>query len=157
MQTDKQKQFVGLISDAKPVVYSIVNKYCLDVSYRDDLYHDILLRAWKSYDSFKGIGAFRSWICSIARNTAVDRLKRLKCGLVELHNDNPIYSVADEPYIEQPLPVLSRLSPKELQTINLYIDGFTIKQIGEALGEPPNRIAVRMKRIKERLARQCKK
>lgn len=156
MQTEKQNHFVELTQDCRSLVYTIINKYCIDVNYRDDLYHDIILRAWKSFDSFNGTRAFSSWICSVARHTAIDRLRRIKHGLVELHHDNPIYSVIDEPYSEQPLPVLSTLSQKEIQTINLYIEGLTPKQIGEKLGEPANRVAVRMKRIKDRLAKQCK-
>jgi DNA-directed RNA polymerase specialized sigma24 family protein len=65
--------------------------------------------------------------------------------------------VIDEPYAEEPLPVFDTLAAKELETVNLYIDGLKVKEIAEKLGEPANRVAVRMKRIKERLAKSKNK
>jgi RNA polymerase sigma factor (sigma-70 family) len=153
---EKENTFVSLIAENKPVVHAIVRRYCRDVSYREDLFHDIILRAWKSYDSFAGTGTFTTWLCCIAKNTAIDRLRRLKSGFLSLAYDNTLYQIVDEPYRELSLPAFDCLSQKEQETLNLYIDGLTAKEIGAKLNEPANRIAVRMLRIKERLAKSVK-
>jgi len=155
MQSPKQLQFVSLVESHRSLIYVIVNKYCLDVSYRDDLYQDILARAWKSYPSFREDCSFKYWIGKIARNTAIDRLRKLKGDIIHIANDNIFYSIIDEPYTETPLPPIHH-PPIEQKTFNLVLEGLSYSEISNVINEPENRIRVRMHRIKKQLSKTIK-
>jgi RNA polymerase sigma-70 factor (ECF subfamily) len=156
METLAQLQFVALINDHRSLIYTIVNQYCKDANYRDDLYQDILTRAWKAYQTFRWECTFKTWICNIARYTAIDRLRRLKNNVISVANNNIFYSIIDEPYLEKSLPAIDSLSPTEQRTLNLALDGLSYTMISDILNEPENRIRVRMHRIKARLSKHIK-
>jgi RNA polymerase sigma factor (sigma-70 family) len=156
MQSPEQLQFVSLVESHRSLIYTIVNRYCQDVNYRDDLYQDILTRAWKSYHAFRGDCPFKYWICRIATCTAIDRLRRLKENVISVANDNIFYSIVDEPYTEMQLPLINHLSPTDQRTFNFILEGLSYSEISIITNEPENRIRVRMHRIKKQLSKSIK-
>lgn len=156
MQSPQQLQFVSLVESHRSLIYTVVNKHCQDISYRDDLYQDILTRAWKSYAAFRGDCPFKYWICKIATCTAIDRLRRLKGDVISVANDNVFYSIVDEPYTEIPIPSIHHLSPIEQRTLTLILEGLSYSEIGNIINEPENRIRVRMHRIRKQLSKTIK-
>jgi RNA polymerase sigma-70 factor (ECF subfamily) len=147
---------VSLVESHRSLIYTVVNKHCQDISYRDDLYQDILTRAWKSYAAFRGDCPFKYWICKIATCTAIDRLRRLKGDVISVANDNVFYSIVDEPYTEIPIPSIHHLSPIEQRTLTLILEGLSYSEIGNIINEPENRIRVRMHRIRKQLSKTIK-
>lgn len=156
MQSEQQIQFVALIREHRSLIYIIVNQYCKDVNYRDDLYQDILTRAWKGFQSFRWECSFKTWICKIARYTAIDRLRRIKDNMVSVAQNNIFYGIIDEPYEEKELPVINTLSVIEKRTLEMVLNGLSYADISHKTGEPINRITVRMHRIKQRLSKKIK-
>jgi RNA polymerase sigma-70 factor (ECF subfamily) len=153
MQTNQQRQFVALVQDNRNLIYHFINKYCSDEEYKDDLFQDILLRGWHAYDNFKGESKFSTWIGRIARNTAIDRLRRLSNKAKEISVSNWLFEITDESYSEKPFPVIDSLSETEKQTLFMRIEGLTFAEISERTGEPTSRLLVRMHRIKKQLSK----
>lgn len=145
--------FVSSIYKYKGLIISIINKYCKDESYYEDLFQDIACRAWASFHTVEG-NNLKQWFGRVARNTAIDRLRRLKTQPVFINNI--IYEIIYEPYIEQKIPVVDSLSSIEQKTLFLYIEGLSYKEISEITHEPTKRIAVRMYRIKQQLHKYIK-
>jgi RNA polymerase sigma factor (sigma-70 family) len=144
--------FVTQIENNRRIIYHIIYKYCSDESYADDLFQDILCRAWPSYPSFRGESSFKQWIARIARNTAIDRLRRIKLNTVL--TANCFYEIIDEPYTEKQLPTMGSLSHIERTTLDMVLNGLSYAEISNKMNEPENRIRVRMHRIKQRLSKQ---
>lgn len=110
----KEERFTALLKKHKGVVYSVLLKNIHNKDHHDDLYQDIVLRAWEAYDSFKGISQFSSWLHRIAYNTTIDKLRRLQAQANRIARYNWFYeytaSAIDDPYHELHLPVIDTLS-----------------------------------------------
>ena len=160
MQTDQQKLFAELLTKNRPLVFSIINKYCYDESLKDDIFQEVSLGAWKAFNSFRGESRFSTWLGRIARNVSVNRLRRLpKEILIDnflwcLTPDIP-YEGEDEPAIN--MSIIDTFSEAEKRTLQYRMDGLTFREISELTGEPMNRLIIRMHRIKKLLTEGVKR
>ena len=156
MEINSQNQFVALVQANRGLIYHIINYYCRDENYRDDLYQDIMLSAYKSYGNFKGESKFNTWIGRIARNVAITRLRRLKTQIKIVAHNNVFYEIEDIVYAEKKFPVIDKLTDIEKRTLCLRMEGLTFAEISQKTGEPIGRLLVRMHRIKNELAEAVK-
>lgn len=154
-----QKEFSLLLADNRALVYGVIGAYCRDESAKDDLYQDVCVKAWEGFKSFSGRVKFGSWIGKIARNTAIDRLRRLST-FKPILVDNFLWEIADTEYVEESpglsLSIIESLSPAERRTVTMRMEGKTFAEISEITGEPINRLLVRMHRIKKILYNKVK-
>lgn len=154
-----QKDFTILLQQSKPVIYSIINKYCNDEQAQDDIFQEVSISAWENFHTFCGKSKFTTWIAAIARNKSVDRFRRLR-SFAEILTDNFFWEIIDEPYAEDSRvidpSVIQSLSKTEQNTLQLRMDGLSFEKISELTGEPISRLTVRMHRIKQRLSKQLK-
>lgn len=159
VQTPEQIQFGKLLQESRLVVYSVICAYCRDEGAKDDLYQEVAAKAWEAFKAFSGASKFSSWIGKIARNTAIDRLRRQK-NFKTILCSNILWEIADMEYEEEPvglpLSIMDTFSEAERRTIQMRMDGMTFAQISEATGEPINRLLIRMHRIKNLLSRGSK-
>jgi RNA polymerase sigma-70 factor, ECF subfamily len=86
MIKDKERRFAQLIDDKLPMLRRIVYRIVYNESDTDDVIQSALLKAWKSYDSYRDNAQFSSWICRIACNQAYDlfRKRQRETGKLEL-------------------------------------------------------------------------
>lgn len=154
---DKQHQFATLLTKHKGIVCQVIKTYCAhDEATQDDLFQDISLKAWEAFHTFTGKSQFSSWLWSIARNTAIDRLRRLKQFSVIL-TDNFLYEIEDIPYEEEATrlninSVMDLLTDREKTTLQFRMNGLSFAEISIQMNEPISRLTVRMHRIKKMLA-----
>jgi RNA polymerase sigma-70 factor (ECF subfamily) len=66
--------FTGLFEEARPMVYAVACRL-VGRSDAEDVVMDTYLKAWKAMPAFSGRSAPRTWLCRIAHNCAVDRLR----------------------------------------------------------------------------------
>jgi RNA polymerase sigma-70 factor, ECF subfamily len=154
-QTQEQAQFATLLQDSKGAVYSAIRSYCWDKVTQDDLFQEVSIRAWEAFDKFSGASKFSTWIYGIARNAAIDRLRRQKSSKTVLY-DNIFWEIADTEYKEDsvglPLSIIDSFSEAEKRTLQMRIDGLSFPEISKITGEPANRLIIRMHRIKRLLS-----
>lgn len=159
-QTPEQLQFSILLKDSKRVVYGVIGTYCRDEWTKDELYQEVCVRAWDAFKTFAGTCKFSSWIGNIARNAAIDRLRRQKSSKTILY-DNILWEIADDQPDDEPmglpLSIIDALSEPEKKTLQMRMDGMSFSEISEAMGEPVNRLIVRMHRIKHLLMKGTKR
>lgn len=84
----------------KPV-YNFVYRICGNAKDSEDITQEIFIKLWKNLKKYKSEKSFNSWLFSIARNTAIDHLRKKKnINFSEFENeegDNFLFdSVADE-------------------------------------------------------------
>ena len=174
-KTDKEliREYVSGNEDAfyalanrhlKPV-YNFVYRIVLDRSEADDAVQETFLKLWRNIGKYKEDENFKSWLYRIARNTAIDSLRKknrkkpIAFSFLGGNDDTPIEETIADP---APLPdelvalaenkelvesLLKNLSPSDREIIVLkYAEQMTFNEIGEILGEPLNTVKSRHRR-----------
>lgn len=160
MQTERHITFSILIKEHRSLIFKILNRYLHDQDYHDDLFQEIALKAWQSFDHYSYKSKFSVWLGQIAKFTVIDKLRRLKAAANRAAMYNAFYeftySENDEPYEERSISIIDSLSETEKRTLQYRIDGLTFAQISELTGEPINRLIIRMHRLKDKLRKAIK-
>ena len=100
----------------------------------EDAYQETFLRALQAYRRLEHGEHLRAWILTIAKNVAVDTLRRAKpqSELVETGGED------DRPAYEELAPLTDGLPPKERAAVVLrYGYDLDYTQIADALGSTP--------------------
>jgi len=131
-------------------VYGIAMKILRDSSAAEDAAQDAFLRIWKGSGSFRSEkGSAAAWIGRVARNTAIDHLRRRRSVSAERSwRESPVESAVSESSdpeneaefslrLEALRSALLELPRAQAQALNLaFYEGMTHRQIAEALGIP---------------------
>lgn len=151
-----QKQFTALLLASKGAIFKIIINKLEDNAYHDDIYQEVCERAWQAYSSFREESKFCTWICQITKYTIIDKLRRWKADAARIAEYNVFYEIttseSETPYEEPYTPVIDCLSEAEKRTLQMRIDGLSFDEISKIMGEPENRLRVRMYRIKQTLS-----
>ena len=134
-------------------VYGFVSRYVGDSSDADDITQEAFVRAWKHLKKFDQGKSFKTWIFSIAKNAALDFLKKKKTlPFSDFENEQGDNALVDS--ITDPAPlapelldradlaslldsVMQLLPPQQRMVLFLrYNDHLSFREIGEALNEP---------------------
>ncbi len=70
--------FGRLIDRYKRLVFSICLSHTRNEDDAMDLVQDTFLKAWTKLDSFQPDSNFKAWVCRIAANASIDKLRRRK-------------------------------------------------------------------------------
>ena len=142
-------------------IYSFVRR--LSAADAEDISQETFVKAWKMLDRYKMTGTFKAWIFAIARNTAIDKLRKKKSqvfsdfeaddgsnALVDTLSDpetlpaNLIKKAEDKGLLESGLATLP-LEDREILTLH-YSEEMTFDAIGELLKKPLNTVKSRHRR-----------
>lgn len=144
-------------------IYNFVYRYARDPSGADDIAQDVFIKVWKNIKKFDSKKNFRTWIFRIARNTAMDYLKKKKCiPMSEFENAEGNNFISETISDEAPLPselfdqadiahklneAIDRL-PINYQVVLLlyYREQFKFQEIAELMEESINTVKSRYRR-----------
>ena len=139
------------------IVYNFLLPFTKDSANAEDIAQETFIKIWKNLFRYKKErGSFKAWILTIARNTALDFLKKKKAVPLSFFEDaegnNPFENIDDE----KPLPdevlekkdIAERMEkvlkeiPERFQSVLLlyYKEGFNLTEIAEILGSPVNTV-----------------
>jgi RNA polymerase sigma-70 factor (ECF subfamily) len=118
----------------------------------EDVAQEALIKAWRKLGSLREAEAFAAWLTRIVANTAVAKARRRRFF-------EPIDGVAVAA-VEEPLDVqidvgrlLLGLAPRQRAVLHLTaIEGYTDREIAEALGISSSSVRVHRLRARKRLA-----
>lgn len=158
--------FAELVERHLKTVYSFVVRFVGSKEEAEDISQETFLKAWKNIRKYESkTSKFKTWILRIARNTAIDHLRKKKhipfsqfSAKTESGDDGAALFAETVPDTS-PLPselfatienseilagALEQLSPEYREVLLLhYQSGLTFLEIGEALGEPQNTVKSR--------------
>ncbi|WLD93641.1 RNA polymerase sigma factor SigX [Alkalihalobacillus sp. AL-G] len=116
----------------------------------EDLVQDVYIKVLNSYQSFKGDSSEKTWLFSIARNVAIDHIRKQKrrkktiSGIFDIkekenqlvHPDKMPDEIIDESEsVKQLYEALSKCKEEHHQVILLrYIHSFSIKETAAIMG-----------------------
>ena len=156
-----EQAFSTLVQRHLTTVYSFVVRFVGDAHDAEDIVQETFLKAWKSAKQYREEASkFKTWVLRIARNAAIDHLRKRKYipfsqfdtddghnMLVETVPDtealpDEVLAKAHDAQVVQ--AALAGLSPDAREIMLLhYTNGLTFLEIGEMLGEPQNTVKSR--------------
>ncbi|HWB25052.1 MAG TPA: sigma-70 family RNA polymerase sigma factor [Chitinophagaceae bacterium] len=140
-----------------PELYALTRRFFADSHEALEALNDGMLKVYKSIGSFDGSkGSFFNWMYTIIRNTALDKLKiKKQPGTGELNelilntaDNNPLQGLEWKD-IYAMLDVLG--STARVVCTLFYLEGFTIKEIGESLSLSEGTIKWHLSEIRRKL------
>jgi len=136
-------------------IYGFVFRFVGNREDAEDITQEVFVRAWRNLKRFNLQKSFKTWIFSIAKNTAIDFLRKRR---VQVFSETEIETLADPTPLPQELlekaeaaklleSALNKLGLKYRMVLYLYYnDHFNFREIAEILGEPLNTIKSRHRR-----------
>lgn len=159
---DKKSLEVLIERHLKPI-YNFIYYYVGDAPSAEDVTQDVFVRVWRKINKFDEKKSFKTWLFSIAKNAALDFLKKKKAvPFSELENEEGENAIIETMADPAPLPdellaradlsklisgALAKLPPAVRGVLLLHhYDQFTFEEVAETLGEPLNTVKSRYRR-----------
>ena len=165
MRFSEQKTvFDSWLSTYKGVLFKVVRAYAFTRHDQEDLFQEIATQVWISVPSFEGNSAPSTWIYRVALNTAIswsrkelrhrDKIKEALDGdeAALRPNDSEI-----DPRLDWLYEQITQLNELDRSLTLLLLDGFSYKEMADALGMSETNVGVRIHRIKAYLTAQSTK
>ena len=169
----KEEAFSVLVNRYLKMTYNFLFQITKDKSVIDDLTQVTFLKVWKNLKKFDQEKKFKTWLFTIAKNTAFDHFKKKKTTpFAYFETDdghNKLERIADEESdlaeiigkkeLEKELGKKLEKLPDEYRLLLLlrYKDGFPLQEIAEILGKPYNTIKSQHQRALKNLREEVLK
>ena len=158
----KEESLRDLFSRYLKPIYTFIFRYINDGNETQDLTQEVFIRVWKNLKKFDRRKNFKPWIFKIAKNIAIDFLRKKKnipFSNFENDKENSLAETISDP---APLPselfanqelkqkleaVLQKLAPQNRLVLMMYYnDHYNFREIAEILNESLNTIKSRQRR-----------
>ena len=144
-----QKAFQRLYQDNCRFVYTVAVRILRDTSLAEDAVQETFVKIWRSAGQFDAtLGTPQSWISIIARNVALDLIRKRR-PYEELSNTDIMAIAADpcEPSDPKLGQCLARLPEEQIKAIvTMYTYGMSQSELSTYLGAPIGTIKSRVRR-----------
>lgn len=158
----REERFQTVINEFAGVISGIAFSYSTNENDLKDLRQDILINIWKGLESFRGDATLTTWIYRVALNTCVSTVRKREKNTPFIPIDS-VTDIADETdstlyeNIELLHSLISSLSPLDKAIITMWLDERKYEEIAQVTGLSRSNVAVRVNRIKHRLAEKIDK
>ncbi|MCG8599147.1 MAG: sigma-70 family RNA polymerase sigma factor [Verrucomicrobiales bacterium] len=161
-----EQAFAEFTQKYSALIYSTAFKVLNHYEDTEDIMNEVLTTVWKKADSFQSRkGSLVTWICTTARNRAIDRVRSVqRRGALYDRFEEKVKGEApekratgrEELYRSDARRILNnavvKLSPEQREVIELaYFEGLTQKQIAERIDSPLGTVKARIRRGVDRL------
>lgn len=153
----KEKEFAQLIKDNQGLIIKVSRLYTNSLEDEEDLFQEIVLQLWRSYDSFKGDSKISTWMYRVALNTAITLFRKKSKSpktdeLMDFHYKDYLED-DDEKQLQVSLlyKVIKMLPNVERSIVMMYLDDLPYRDIAENLGISEVNARVKMNRLKKTL------
>ncbi|RAL20927.1 RNA polymerase subunit sigma-24 [Lujinxingia litoralis] len=124
----------------------------------EDVVQEVFVRVHRCLADYRGECAFTTWLYRVARNVAIDHLRRRK-KTVSLDDWRPLRQTASawrrleaRDQLRGLYAAMERMSLEHREAFVLYeIEGMKLREIADLTGDPLNTVASRVRRAREEL------
>lgn len=158
-----QEAFETLMQSYLKPIYNFAYRYTGDAAGAEDIAQEVFVKVWRNLKKFDRTKSFKTWIFVIAKNTALDFLKKKKAVPFSAFNNEEGENIIIETLADPaPLPpelfarkelaqmlerAMSLLAPKYREVLLLrYFEHFTFQEIADVLHEPLDTVKSRCRR-----------
>lgn len=140
------------------MIYAIALKFLRDASRAEDLTHDVFLVIWEHPERYRPeVGPFAPWFYRVARNRAIDVLRRLRREsqpgdrqvfemMLPDSDPDPSEQAATRAESQRARTALESLPDNQRAVIELaYFSGMTQREMADYLNEPLGTIKTRVR------------
>ncbi len=155
--------FEVLVQRYLNAIYRFVYGYVRDANIAEDVTQDVFLKVWRNAKKIDKNKSFKSWVYTIAKNTALDFLKKKKSvpfSVFETADGKNMLAESVKDHAALPdeisrllehrtvfLQAIDQLSQKYQQILRMYYyEYLNFREIAEKLKEPINTIKSRHRR-----------
>lgn len=157
-KTELEIDFETQLIDYKVLIYKVCRMYVNTHDDIQDLYQDIIIQLWKSYQKFRGESKFSTWLYRIAINTALTNYRKqqrtIKTSDVEIQSIELPYEedvgLKEEQHQEMYFAI-QQLNDVEKSIVMLYLEDKSYDEMEDILGISNATLRVKMNRIKDKL------
>ena len=169
----EEDAFADLVRKYLKSTYNFLYQIVKEKSVVDDLTQETFLKAWKNIKKFDREKNFKTWLFTIAKNTAFDYFKKKKTtpfayfetdeGYNKLEKivdtEKDLEEIIGKKELEKDLEKKLEKLPEDYRLLLLlrYKDGFSLQEIGEILGRPYNTIKSQHQRALQSLKKEILK
>ena len=156
----KEEEFEEMFKEQFPLVHTFIFHHSSNAADAEDLTAEVFIRAYRYWDSYSPQkGSRGEWICGIARNTikTYSQKKALGFKTIELSEliatDDDIESdYLHREYLRHVFALINALPERQRELLTKkYIDGFTNRDIAEAMGMSADNVGVTLYRTIKKL------
>ena len=152
VKANDQSAMTDLFDRYGGLVYSVALRVLNDSAQAEDLMQDVFFQLWKKPDSFvQGRGSLGAWLAVVARNRAVDVLRRRKPSdsvddVVLASSINLASEVEHTRMMEKVRAILQGLPQEQKKSLEMaFFDGLTHAEIAEKTGDPLGTVKTRIR------------
>ena len=158
---ERERQFASILNEFGSVISGICFSYSSNSDDLNDLRQDILINLWKGLNGFRGDASLSTWIYRVALNTCVSTIRKRSKTISTISIDNMIEPAEDtdrasRENIELLHSLIASLSPLDKGIVTMWLDERSYEEIAEVSCISRNNVAVRINRIKKKLADKFK-
>ena len=154
----KEIEFVALLDEYQNIVHKICRMYTNGKDSHNDLFQEISIQLWKSYDRFEGKSKFSTWMYRVGLNTAITLYRKQKKQLNGYALEEEHFLMKEDEYdsekddqIEWLYKQIESFSEIDKALTLLYLEDKKYDEISETLGISSINARVKINRIKQRL------
>lgn len=154
----KQDIFADLIEQNQGIIHKVCRSYADTKEEHQDMFQEVVLQLWNSFDSFKEESKFSTWMYRVALNTAITlfRKKKRTITTTEMEQAPPLrlqesMDADTKEQIDILYKAIKHLTEVERALVLLYLDEKPYKEIAETIGISEVNARVKMNRVKAKL------
>ena len=153
-----ETKFVTLLEENQNIIHKICRLYTQSEAEHKDLFQEISIQLWKSFDRFEGKSKFSTWMYRVGLNTAITLYRKDKKRIDTYALNDEISRIEVDQYdpvIDEQLNWLyqkiEKFSEIDKPLVLLYLEDKKYDEIADTLGITAVNARVKMNRIKQRL------
>ena len=158
-----EAEFVQLLENNQNIVHKICRIYTSTEEEHKDLFQEISIQLWQSYQRFEGKSKFSTWMYRVGLNTAITlyRKNKRKVETYRLDERTPLqidegYDRTQDDQLQWLFKKIDAFSEIDKALVLLYLENKKYDEIAETLGISAGNARVKMNRIKQRLMKMLK-
>lgn len=158
---DAEKDFDDVITEYGGIITKVCYYFASDSEEFKDLRQETFYNLWKGLDKFEHSSKLSTWIYRVCFNTCIsfrrkeNKIKKISLDhIVELPDENDEEIKLEEYKIM--LSLIRKLRYEDRALIMLWLDEMSYEEISSITGLNRNTVAIKLKRIKEKLAKMAK-
>lgn len=138
--------------ESQKIIYEILYPKMLGVCLKtiknteesEEIVNDAFIRIFQKINTYEGRGPFEAWVFVVLRRMILDRLriskkKEERIPLLHIEFETIDFGFEENYYdCEELDSVLNSLSDKQKSVLEMYLDGFSHKEIGDKVGFSEN-------------------
>lgn len=157
-----ETEYITLITELKDTLYRLARSIVLNSTEAEDIVQDLFERAWRARDSVLRSDYPRAYLCRMAHNLAIDRLRRsarqrdfseTKGSYVECSDGNMSIDNSDMAQLTRQL--IDRLPERQRVAIHMRdVEGYEIEEIAQVLECDETSVRMNLSRARKSIREQ---